>query len=72
MFINDGSADDTLRLVADAAKVDKRISYLNLSRNFGKEVAMIAGLDHACGDAVVIIDAELQAVSIVRGSGFTR
>lgn len=60
LFVNDGSRDDTLRLIQQAAKVDTRISYINLSRNFGKEIAMIAGLDHVQGDATVIIDADLQ------------
>lgn len=60
LFINDGSRDDTLQIIEQAAKVDSRISYINLSRNFGKEIAMIAGLDHAKGDALVIIDADLQ------------
>ncbi len=60
MFINDGNKHDTLRSISQAAKVDTRISYINLSRNFGKEIAMIAGLDHVKGDATVIIDADLQ------------
>lgn len=60
LFVNDGSRDDTLLLIKQAAKVDSRISYVNLSRNFGKELAMIAGLDHVKGDATVIIDADLQ------------
>lgn len=60
LFVNDGSRDDTLRLIQQAARVDSRISYVNLSRNFGKEIAMIAGLDHVRGDATVIIDADLQ------------
>ena len=60
LFVNDGSSDNTLELVKSAAKKDKRISYINLSRNFGKETAMLAGLDHAIGDVVVIIDADLQ------------
>ncbi len=60
LFINDGSTDSTLEDIKQFAKNDKNISYLNLSRNFGKETAMIAGLDHASGDAVVIIDADLQ------------
>src|SRR5690606_6085828 len=47
-------------IIRDFAKKDTRVSYINLSRNFGKEVGMIAGLDHARGDAVVIIDADLQ------------
>lgn len=60
LFINDGSRDDTLRLLQQASTVDSRISYMNLSRNYGKEIAMIAGLDHVKGDATVIIDADLQ------------
>ena len=60
LFVNDGSRDDTLRLIQQASTVDSRISYINLSRNYGKEIAMIAGLDHVKGDATVIIDADLQ------------
>lgn len=60
LFVNDGSRDNTLELVKKFTETDSRISYVNLSRNFGKEIAMIAGLDHARGDAVVIIDADLQ------------
>lgn len=59
-FVNDGSKDDTLEIIKDHAEIDTRVSYLNLSRNFGKEIAMIAALDHVSGDAVVIIDADLQ------------
>lgn len=59
-FVNDGSRDDTLSIIAQYAEKDARVSYINLSRNFGKEIAMIAGLDHATGDATVIIDADLQ------------
>lgn len=60
LFVNDGSRDKTLEMIKDYAETDQRISFVNLSRNFGKEIAMIAGLDHATGDAVVIIDADLQ------------
>lgn len=60
LFVNDGSRDQTLEMIKKYAKTDKRVSYINLSRNFGKEIAMIAGLDHADGDATVIIDADLQ------------
>lgn len=60
LFINDGSKDRTLDLIKEYANKDPRVSYLNLSRNFGKEIGMIAGLDHATGDATVIIDADLQ------------
>lgn len=60
LFVNDGSRDDTLTIIQQQAAKDTRIAYVNLSRNFGKEIAMIAGLDHASGDATVIIDADLQ------------
>ena len=60
LFVNDGSRDRTLDIIKEFADKDDRVSYVNLSRNFGKETAMIAGLDHAKGDAVVIIDADLQ------------
>jgi glycosyltransferase involved in cell wall biosynthesis len=59
-FVNDGSRDKTLEIIKDYAETDQRVSYLNLSRNFGKEIAMIAALDHVSGDATVIIDADLQ------------
>lgn len=59
-FVNDGSRDATLETIKSQAKKDTRVAYLNLSRNFGKETAMIAGLDHVTGDATVIIDADLQ------------
>jgi glycosyltransferase involved in cell wall biosynthesis len=60
LFVNDGSRDKTLEIIKAYAKKDHRIAYINLSRNFGKETAMIAGLDKANGDATVIIDADLQ------------
>jgi len=60
LFVNDGSRDRTLQIIKEKADIDQRISYINLSRNFGKEIAMIAGLDHVTGDATVIIDADLQ------------
>lgn len=60
LFINDGSTDSTLSIIKNLRERDHRVSYVNLSRNFGKEIAMIAGLDYAQGDAVVIIDADLQ------------
>ncbi len=60
LFVNDGSKDKTLELIKDYRKKDNRISYVNLSRNFGKEIAMIAGLDYAKGDAVIFMDADLQ------------
>jgi polyisoprenyl-phosphate glycosyltransferase len=60
LFVNDGSHDNTLNIIKDLREEDLRISYVNLSRNFGKETAMIAGLDYAQGDAVIILDADLQ------------
>lgn len=60
LFINDGSKDRTMEIIKDYADKDDRVAYINLSRNFGKEIAMIAGLDHVTGDATVIIDADLQ------------
>ena len=60
LFVNDGSRDKTLEIIQGYAEKDSRIAYVNLSRNFGKEIAMIAGLDHVTGDATVIIDADLQ------------
>lgn len=60
LFINDGSKDKTLDIIKGYAEADPRVSYINLARNFGKEIGMIAGLDHVTGDATVIIDADLQ------------
>jgi glycosyltransferase involved in cell wall biosynthesis len=60
LFVNDGSRDKTLEIIKIYAAKDPRIAYINLSRNFGKETAMIAGLDNVTGDATVIIDADLQ------------
>ena len=60
LFVNDGSRDSTLKELELARRADKRVNYLNLSRNFGKENAMMAGMDFAKGDAVVIMDADLQ------------
>ncbi len=60
LFVNDGSSDDTLLQLAGLQQQDERIVVIDLSRNFGKEIAMSAGLDHARGDAVVMIDVDLQ------------
>jgi glycosyltransferase involved in cell wall biosynthesis len=60
LFVNDGSRDRTLEIIKDYADKDDRIAYVNFSRNFGKEIAMIAGFDHVTGDAAVIVDADLQ------------
>lgn len=60
LFVNDGSKDDSLKIMQELREKDKRVCYLNLSRNYGKETGMIAGLDYSRGDAVIIIDADLQ------------
>ncbi|MDD5107858.1 MAG: glycosyltransferase family 2 protein [Desulfuromonadaceae bacterium] len=58
--VNDGSRDATLERLFTARKLEPRIRILNLSRNFGKEAALTCGIDHAIGDAVIPIDADLQ------------
>ena len=60
LLINDGSRDKTLSLLQSLRKKDSRFGYISLSRNFGKENAMLAGFDYATGDCVVIMDADLQ------------
>ena len=58
--INDGSRDNTLEKIEELARKDKRVKAIDLSRNFGKEIAMTAGIREATGDAVIPIDADLQ------------
>lgn len=60
IYVNDGSTDSTIDIIHSLHGADPRVALVNLSRNFGKEVALTAGLEHAKGDAVVIIDADLQ------------
>ena len=60
LFVDDGSEDNTLAAILQAHQGDKRIRALSLSRNFGKEAALTAGLDHAAGQAVIPIDVDLQ------------
>lgn len=60
LFINDGSSDNTISLIKELHEKDDRICYMDLSRNFGKENAMLAGFDHVTGDCAVILDADLQ------------
>ena len=60
LFVNDGSKDNTLSIIKALRAADNQISYVNLSRNFGKEKAMLAGFDYAIGDCVIIMDADLQ------------
>ena len=60
MLVNDGSADSTLAIMRQLHKEDSRINYIDLSRNFGKENAMMAGFDYVTGDCCIIMDADLQ------------
>ncbi len=60
LFVNDGSKDNTLLVLMQFRELDKRINILDLSRNYGKEVAMMAGFDYVTGDCMVILDADLQ------------
>lgn len=60
LFVNDGSKDGTLEIIKNLSKNDSRIRYIDLSRNYGKEIGMLAGFDYASGDCVITIDADLQ------------
>jgi glycosyltransferase involved in cell wall biosynthesis len=60
VYVNDGSRDSTLDLLRQIHQGDPRVAVVNLSRNFGKELALTAGLDHARGEFVVVIDSDLQ------------
>jgi dolichol-phosphate mannosyltransferase len=60
IYVNDGSRDDTLKKLQSIGKNDKSVTILNLSRNFGKEIAITAGIFHSSGDAVIILDADGQ------------
>lgn len=60
LFINDGSADRSLEILDRLAEEDDRVKVVSFSKNFGHEAAMIAGIDHASGDAIVCMDADLQ------------
>ncbi|NLC88322.1 MAG: glycosyltransferase family 2 protein [Clostridiaceae bacterium] len=60
LFVNDGSKDRTIKIIKELRNKDERICYVDFSRNFGKEIAMLAGLDYAKGDAVIFMDADLQ------------
>ena len=60
LFVNDGSTDDTLSCMQQLQQHDARIAYIDLSRNFGKEAAISAGIDYIQGDTRVIMDADLQ------------
>ena len=60
VFVDDGSSDETAKVLRQLRQSDGRIAMVSLSRNFGKDIALTAGLDFARGDAVVVIDADLQ------------
>ena len=60
LFIDDGSKDNSLKIIHKLADTDKRIHYISFSRNFGKEAAIYAGLKNAAGDYITILDADLQ------------
>ena len=62
VFVDDGSTDRTFEMLAEAAEEDERIVVLSLSRNFGHQASITAGLDHATGDAAVVMDGDLQDV----------
>lgn len=60
LFVNDGSTDTSLQQIIRLHETDSRYNYVDLSRNYGKEVAMMAGFDYATGDAVIIMDSDMQ------------
>lgn len=60
LFINDGSKDNSLALLAELQKNDSRITVIDFARNFGHQIAVTAGIDHAHGDAVIIMDSDMQ------------
>jgi glycosyltransferase involved in cell wall biosynthesis len=60
LIVNDGSRDNTLEVLTQLRSEDSKVNFVSLSRNFGKENAMLAGFDYATGDAVIIMDADLQ------------
>lgn len=60
IFIDDGSTDNTLRIIKNLSKKDSRVRFVSFSRNFGKEAAMYAGLEYSTGDYVAIMDVDLQ------------
>lgn len=60
LFVNDGSKDETLKKIEELRNKDPRVRFVSFSRNFGKEAALLAGLDYAKGNYVVVMDADLQ------------
>ncbi|HEX6258493.1 MAG TPA: glycosyltransferase family 2 protein, partial [Candidatus Saccharimonadales bacterium] len=60
IFVNDGSRDDSLDKLLALQKKDRRITVVDFARNFGHQIAVTAGLDHAKGDAIIIMDSDMQ------------
>src|SRR5687767_2367421 len=60
VFVDDGSADGSLKVLRELCHVDSRVRAISLSRNFGHQIAISAGLEHASGQAVIVMDADLQ------------
>lgn len=60
LYVDDGSSDSTIDLLRELQSADERVRVVRLSRNFGHQVAITAGMDHAAGDAIVVIDADMQ------------
>lgn len=60
VYVNDGSTDHSFSILCDLKRENPSVAIIDLSRNFGKEIALSAGIDHAKGDAVIVIDADLQ------------
>lgn len=60
IFVNDGSRDKTADIVRSICETDTGVKLVDFSRNFGHQLAITAGMDYACGDSIVVIDADLQ------------
>lgn len=60
IFVNDGSSDRSVALICELQKADERVKLINLSRNFGHQAAITAGMDHSLGKAIILLDADLQ------------
>jgi len=60
IFVNDGSTDRSQEIITEICRQDPRVKLINFSRNFGHQIAITAGMDHASGEAVIVIDADLQ------------
>ena len=60
IFVDDGSNDNTINIIKEYSKLDKKVRFISFSRNFGKEAAMLAGLEYSKGDYVTLMDADLQ------------